>query len=68
VSKNASLNAIENFCYNTLNKKTNISPIFFEINNLIFTEKSKELNDFEKATTIAIWLKNNIKGGPGLGK
>jgi hypothetical protein len=68
VSKNASLNAIENFCYNTLNKKTNISPLFFEINNLIFNGKSKELNDFEKATTIAIWLKNNIKGGPGLGK
>jgi hypothetical protein len=62
------MNAIENFCYNDINKKNNISPLFFEINNLIFNEKNKELKDFEKATTIAIWLKNNIKGGAGLGK
>lgn len=68
VSKKTSLKAIENFCYNDINKKNNISPLFFEINNLIFTEKSNKLNDFEKASTIAIWLKNNIKGGAGLGK
>ncbi|NDP27306.1 MAG: hypothetical protein GZ087_07775 [Flavobacterium sp.] len=68
VSKKASLKAIENFCYNDINKKNTISPLFFEINNLIFTEKSKKLEDFEKAITIAIWLKNNIKGGAGIGK
>jgi hypothetical protein len=68
VSKTTSLEAIENFCYNDLNLKTNIPSLFFEINRLIFKGASKDLTDFEKATTIAIWLKKNIKGGPGLGK
>ncbi|WP_449404054.1 transglutaminase domain-containing protein [Flavobacterium franklandianum] len=34
----------------------------------MFSGKNKELSDFEKAKTISIWLRNNIKGGPGLGK
>lgn len=68
VSKKTSLDAIENFCYNDLNLKTNIPPLFFEINNLIFADPTKDLNHFEKAVKIAIWLKDNIKGGPGLGK
>ncbi|WP_281297059.1 hypothetical protein [Flavobacterium limnophilum] len=68
VSKTASLEAIENFCYNDLNLKTNIPPLFFEINHLIFDGANKDLTDFEKATSIAVWLKKNIKGGPGLGK
>lgn len=68
VSKKSSLAAIESYCYNDINKKTNISPLFFEVNNLIFSGTSTDLNDFEKAKKIAIWLKNNIKGGPGLGK
>lgn len=68
VSKTASLDSIENFCYNDLNLKTHIPPLFFEINNLIFAHSKKDLNHFEKAAKIAIWLKKNIKGGPGLGK
>ncbi len=68
VSKTASLDSIERFCYNDLNKKNNIHPLFYEINNLIFADSSKILDDFEKAVKIAIWLKNKIKGGPGLGK
>lgn len=68
VSKNVSWDAIENFCYNDLNKKTNIPLLFFEVNNLIFNDTKPNLNDLEKATTISIWLKKNIKGGPGLGK
>lgn len=68
VSKTASLEAVENFCYNDLNLKTNIPPLFFEINHLIFSDANKDLTDFEKVTTIAVWLKKNIKGGPGLGK
>lgn len=68
VSKNVTLEAIENYCYNDLNLKTNIPPLFFDINHLIFKGAGKDLTDFEKATTIAIWLKKNIKGGPGLGK
>jgi hypothetical protein len=68
VSKNSSLESIENFCYNDLNNKADIPSLFFEVNNLIFANSSKDLNDFEKAKAIAIWLKDNIKGGPGLGK
>lgn len=68
VSKNSSLETIEKYCYNDLNKKTDITPLFFEINNLIFTNPKENLNDFAKAKKIAIWLINNVKGGPGLGK
>lgn len=68
VSKNSTLDSIEKFCYNDFNNKTDIPPLFYEVNNLIFANSSKGLNDFEKATTIAIWLKDNVKGGPGLGK
>jgi len=68
VSKETSLDAIEKFCYNDLNLKTNIPSLFFEINNLIFANSNKDLNHFEKASKIAIWLKDNVKGGPGLGK
>jgi len=68
VSKKASLTTIENFCYNDLNEKSNIPRLFFEINSLIFRDENNELTDFEKAKKISIWLRNNIKGGPGLGK
>lgn len=68
VSKTVSLETIENFCYNDLNPKNNIPPLFFEINHLIFSGETKNLSDFEKAEKIAIWLKKNVKGGPGLGK
>ena len=68
VSKTVSLETIENFCYNDLNQKTNIPPLFSEINHLIFSNEAKDLSDFEKAEKIAIWLKKNVKGGPGLGK
>ncbi len=68
VSKNTSLDSIENFCYNDLNKKSNIPPLFFEVNHLIFNDANEDSSDFEKVKKIAIWLKNNIKGGPGIGK
>lgn len=68
VSKKSSLESIEKFCYNDFNKKTDIPTLFYEVNNLIFANSKKDLNNFEKATTIANWLKVNVKGGPGLGK
>jgi len=68
VSKKASLKNLENYNYNEINRKNSIPLLYFEINNLIFSQKSEDLNDFEKAITIAIWLRNNIIGGPGLGK
>lgn len=68
VSKKSSLESIESFCYNDINKKTNVPPLFFEINNLIFVDSKGKFTVFEKALKIALWLKNNIKGGSGLGK
>lgn len=68
VSKKSSLESIEKFCYNDINTKNNIPKLFWEINDLIFFGVSKEINDFEKSKTISLWLKNHIKGGPGLGK
>jgi hypothetical protein len=68
VSKKASLKTIESFCYNDINEKSNIPRLYFEINSLIFHNESNELTDFEKAKKISFWMRNNIKGGPGLGK
>jgi len=67
VSKKTSLKTIESFCYNDINEKNNIPKLFFEINSIIFSDESKELTDFEKAKKISTWMRNNIKGGPGLG-
>ncbi len=68
VSKNSSLDRIENFSYNELNTKNKIPNLYFEINSSIFKNLVSVPTDFEKAKKIAIWLKKNIKGGPGLGK
>jgi hypothetical protein len=67
VSKSSSVDRIENFCYNAINKKKDIPNFYFELNELIFPKTNVPLSDFETATKIAIWLRNNIKGGPGLG-
>jgi hypothetical protein len=45
-----------------------VPNIYFELNPLIFDKVDVELSDLDKAKHIAIWLRNNIKGGPGLGK
>lgn len=55
------MNAINNFSYNDINKKNNIPKLFYETNDLIFNEISEKLSDFEKAKTIAIWLKKQHK-------
>ncbi len=68
VSKKVTATAVENFCYNDINKKETISSLFFEKNAVLFGNKSPVLSDFEKAKEIAVWLKKNTKGGPGLGK
>ena len=67
VSKNSSADHIESFTYNSINKKSDVPNIYFELNNLIFAKVKKELSDVEKAKKIAVWLRNHVKGGPGLG-
>jgi hypothetical protein len=68
VSKSSSIDRIENICYNTINKKADIPNFYFELNDLIFPKTNTALSDLETAKEIAIWLRNNIKGGVGLGK
>jgi hypothetical protein len=65
LSKNSSPDAIYNFTYNSLNNKKDISDYFYTINQEIFI-MGKPTNDFDTALQISIWLKTNIKGGPGL--
>lgn len=68
VSKTSSFARTEDICYNTINSKNDIPIVYFELNQSIFTENNEELTDLKKAQKIAKWLKNNIKGGTGLGK
>lgn len=68
VSKRVSAAKIENFCYNTINKKKDIPSLYFDLNQSIFGKNYKNRTDIKKAKKIAKWLTNNIKGGPGLGK
>ncbi len=68
LSKKATFDRIESFCYNNLNKTTDIPDIYFELNPLIFAKKEALINDLDKAKLIAVWLRDYIKGGPGLGK
>jgi hypothetical protein len=35
---------------------------------MILAKPEADLSDIEKAKKIAKWLRNHIKGGPGLGK
>lgn len=68
VSKNSSFACFEDICYNSINPKDDIPAIYFELNQSIFPASDANLTDLKKGKKIAKWLRNNIKGGPGLGK
>jgi hypothetical protein len=68
VSKKSSWDKVENYSYNSINPKKDIPAIYFKINKAIFSKIKAELTDIKKAKKIAKWLRNNTKGGPGLGK
>jgi hypothetical protein len=68
VSKKSSFTSIENISYNSINSKNDIPSIYSELNQSIFTDSNEELTDLQRAEKIAKWLRNKIKGGPGLGK
>jgi len=53
--------------YNAYNPKHSIPNIYLETNAQIFEEVSEGISDFDKALKIAIWMRNHIKGGQGLG-
>ncbi|MCK7589883.1 hypothetical protein M0G43_04795 [Subsaxibacter sp. CAU 1640] len=65
MSKNSNLEEIRSLNYNALNRKEDIPAYFFEINKLIFNDGRPD-SDLETVRLLGVWLKNNIKGGPGL--
>ncbi len=65
LSKNSNVEDIMNFNYNQLNSKKDIPDFFSEINDKIF-KKGRPESDLEIVKQISLWLKDHIKGGPGL--
>jgi hypothetical protein len=41
VSRKSSLDRIENFCYNTINPKYDIPPIYFQLNRMILAQPGR---------------------------
>lgn len=65
LSKNSSIEAIENISYNDTNGKEEIPSFFYEINNNIF-QKYKQESELDRVIQLSSWLVDNIKGGKGL--
>ncbi|MGB3608564.1 transglutaminase-like domain-containing protein [Psychroserpens sp.] len=65
LSKNSNIQDIDAFDYNTLNKKPQIPSYFHDVNGRIFKGHTPN-TDLEKVKQLGLWLKSNIKGGPGL--
>ncbi|WP_158409007.1 transglutaminase-like domain-containing protein [Formosa agariphila] len=63
MAKNSIITEMEN--YNTLNKKSDLPICFFNINTKIF-ESGRPVEDLETVKKMSVWLRNHIKGGPGL--
>lgn len=61
-------NEFNNLNYNKYNSKKAIPEAYHTINKSIFLNVNEDLSDMEKTLSIANWLRNNLKGGPGLGK
>ncbi|SDS68352.1 Transglutaminase-like superfamily protein [Formosa sp. Hel1_31_208] len=65
LSKNSNIEEIQGYTYNQYNSKSTIPSYFEEINQSIFKDFQPK-TDLEKIKHLSVWLKNNIKGGPGL--
>jgi len=65
LSKNSTIKKLDDDYYNIENNKATIPSLFYEVNEIIFKE-GKPNSDLDKAISIALWLKKNIKGGKGL--
>ena len=61
-------NEFNDLYYNRYNSKKYIPKVYYTFNNSIFKNREHNLNDLEKTLVIANWLRDNTKGGPGLGK
>jgi hypothetical protein len=65
--KDINISELNDLHYNKNNPINTIPDIYFEVNKKIFINQKEQLTDFDKAIQIATWLRNNIKGGKGLG-
>lgn len=65
LSKNSSIIDIEGESYNQINFKKDIPSYFYEINELIF-KNNKPKNDLDIIMHMSSWLRERMKGGPGL--
>ncbi|WP_299116152.1 transglutaminase-like domain-containing protein [uncultured Winogradskyella sp.] len=65
LSHNADTEEVNQETYNKYNQEKDIPKIYYEINKEIFKNKLPA-TELEKAKQIALWLRSNIKGGPGL--
>lgn len=65
LSKNASIEEINDCSYNQVNTINDFPDYFFEINAKIFKDY-KPTNDLDLVKQLSFWFEQNIKGGPGL--
>lgn len=65
LSKNSNLEDIKGHSYNQTNPKKEIPKYFYQVNSIIFKD-SRPDGDLETVRQISVWLKSQIKGGPGL--
>jgi len=65
--KNIDSEELPKLNYNNYNPTDTIPKLYFKINNEIFKDKTKPKSDFDTVLQIATWLRNNLKGGRGLG-
>ncbi|WP_158524992.1 transglutaminase-like domain-containing protein [Winogradskyella epiphytica] len=65
MSKNSSIEAIQDLSYNDWNAKEDIPPYFYEINTKIFKDGKPDA-DLELIKQLVTWLYSHSKVGPGL--
>ncbi len=65
LSKNSDIDSIQQLSYNDLNPKDSIPSYFYEVNAAIFKD-GRPSTDLDTIKQLSLWLKKNIKGGPGL--
>ena len=65
LSRNGSVNQVEAYSYNAINKKQALPNNFNEVNLEIFKNFSKT-SDLDKTIQLSKWLRLHIKGGSGL--
>lgn len=66
LSENTTVDAIEDIDYNLINSPKDIPKYYHDLNDQIFPSSNKEMTVIEKINVLILWMKENIRGGPGL--